>query len=90
MPLSGFGRGVLAESHMGRPTKIEGNPEHPASLGSSDVFMQASILDFYDPDRSHVLSNAGMISTWNGFFCRAQRRARNPAPHPGCGVKDFD
>src|SRR5437762_6234588 len=68
MPLGGFGRGVLVESHMGRPTKIEGNPLHPASLGAADVFMQASILDLYDPDRSQVLTNAGRISTWNGFF----------------------
>src|SRR5574339_868515 len=61
IPLAGVARPVLVESHLGRPTKIEGNPEHPASIGSSDAFMQASILGFYDPDRSRVLSNAGMI-----------------------------
>src|SRR6266404_7738913 len=87
MPLSGFGRGVLAESHMGRPTKIEGNPEHPASLGSSDAFMQASILDFYDPDRSHVLSHAGMISTWNGFFSALNAELETQRLTQGAGLR---
>ena len=78
MPLAGFGRGVLVENHMGRPTKIEGNPAHPASLGATDVFMQASILDMYDPDRAGVLSHAGRIATWNSFFAslNAQMEAR--------------
>ena len=44
MPLAGVGAGLLVESHMGRPTKIEGNPEHPGSLGGSDVFSQAATL----------------------------------------------
>src|SRR5262249_58164882 len=52
MALSGYATGLLVESHMGRPTKIEGNLLHPASLGATDAFSQASIYDLYDPARS--------------------------------------
>lgn len=68
MPLSGIATGVLVESHMGRPTKIEGNPDHPASLGAADAFAQASILMLYDPDRPQVVTHQGQISTWSAFL----------------------
>jgi Fe-S-cluster-containing dehydrogenase component/anaerobic selenocysteine-containing dehydrogenase len=66
LTFSGFATGVLVESHMGRPTKIEGNPEHPASLGATDRFGQAAILEMYDPDRSTAVMQLGEISTWSG------------------------
>jgi MoCo/4Fe-4S cofactor protein with predicted Tat translocation signal len=87
MPLAGFGRGILAESHMGRPTKIEGNPEHPASLGASDVFMQASVLDLYDPDRAEVLNQGGMISTWSAFFPAMNAELETQRLNQGAGLR---
>ncbi len=66
--VDGAAVGLLAESHMGRPTKLDGNPQHPASLGASHPTVQAAILDLYDPDRSQTVKNAGRISTWGGFI----------------------
>ena len=68
MTLGGYATGVLVETHEGRPTKIEGNPGHPASLGASDVFMQASLLGLYDPDRSQTVTYLGEIRTWSAFL----------------------
>src|SRR4029079_14663511 len=64
IPFSGVANPVLVESHMGRPTKIEGNPDPPASLGATDTFTQAAVLGLYDPDRAKTLTSRGEISTW--------------------------
>jgi molybdopterin-containing oxidoreductase family iron-sulfur binding subunit len=65
MTLGGTAVGLLVESHLGRPIKIEGNPDHPASLGATDLFHQASILTLYDPDRSQTVTLLGKTSTWD-------------------------
>jgi len=65
--LHGVATGILAESHVGRPTKIEGNPEHPGSLGACDVFSQAAVLQLYDPDRAQALTFEGEIRSWGDF-----------------------
>ncbi len=72
----GFATGVLAESHTGRPTKVEGNSEHPAGTGATDLFAQASILELYDPDRSQVVRELGRIRTFDAFFQETQKAMR--------------
>ncbi len=61
LPLAGYGRGVIVTSVEGRPIKIDGNPRHPASLGSTDVFAEATVLSLYDPDRSQAPYSSGRI-----------------------------
>jgi MoCo/4Fe-4S cofactor protein with predicted Tat translocation signal len=82
--LNGVANGVLVESHEGRPTKIEGNPEHPATLGACDAYSQAAVLQLYDPDRSQALAYNGEIRSWGAFTgalrdALAQQKAKNGA-----------
>ncbi len=67
MTLGGFATGLLVESHEGHPTKIEGNPRHPSSLGATNIFHQAALLDLYNPDRAQAVSHRRQPTTWDAF-----------------------
>jgi len=87
MQHDGFATGLLVESHEGHPTKIEGNPEHPASLGATSIFDQAAILDLYDPDRSQAVLHAGDISTWGAFLSAIDSALEPQKSRQGAGVR---
>jgi MoCo/4Fe-4S cofactor protein with predicted Tat translocation signal len=67
MPFPGGARPVLVTSHQGRPTKIEGNPDHPGGQPGADAYMQAAVLELYDPDRSQVITQLGQVRPWSVF-----------------------
>jgi molybdopterin-containing oxidoreductase family iron-sulfur binding subunit len=68
----GYALGALVESHMGRPTKVEGNSLHPASLGASDALMQAEVLTMYDPDRSSSVLAGGAPGNYDALLATLQ------------------
>ena len=85
--LGGYAQPALVESHMGRPTKMEGNPDHPASLGGSDVFSQASLLDMYDPDRSQTPVYLGETRSWKNFVEQVRTRMAGQRAMGGEGLR---
>ena len=87
MPLSGYATGLLVESHMGRPTKVEGNPKHPASLGATDAFAQASILTLYDPDRSQTIKKAGQVGGWTALLADLNLALDSQGAGQGTGIR---
>ncbi len=87
MPMGGAATGLLVESHEGRPTKIEGNPLHPGSVGSADVFAQAAILGLYDPDRSQTITRLGEIKPWADFLGTMRAAMTAQQPLAGAGLR---
>src|SRR5436190_17318743 len=67
--LGGIATPLLVRSNEGRPTKVEGNPDHPSNPGATatDIFAQASILTLYDPDRSQTPLYRGDTRPWSAF-----------------------
>jgi molybdopterin-containing oxidoreductase family iron-sulfur binding subunit len=87
MSIGGYATGLLAKSYEGRPIKLEGNPEHPGSLGSTSVFAQASLLDMYDPDRSQEISYRGNPKSWQNFSGALRSAIEENRADGGAGIR---
>ena len=86
MPFRRSAYGLIAESHEGRPTKVEGNPAHPSTLGASSARIQASVLGLYDPDRSQSVTLKGGKKTWTDFVTAWGELAKAHAADGGAGL----
>ncbi len=78
--------GLLVEAHEGRPTKIEGNPKHPSTLGASDTWAQAEVLKLYDPDRARTPLKGGQATTWEAWDAVAKELAAQLSASGGKGL----
>jgi molybdopterin-containing oxidoreductase family iron-sulfur binding subunit len=86
MPFRRSAYGLIVESHEGRPTKIEGNPAHPSTLGASSVRVQASVLGLYDPDRSQSITLKGAAKSWNDFVTAWGQLSKTHASDGGASL----
>jgi MoCo/4Fe-4S cofactor protein with predicted Tat translocation signal len=87
MTLGGVAVGLLARSYEGRPVKIEGNPEHPGSLGATHAFAQAALLNMYDPDRSQQILSRGTPSSWQNFVTDLRGMIEENRANGGAGIR---
>ncbi|HEX5454868.1 MAG TPA: TAT-variant-translocated molybdopterin oxidoreductase [Stellaceae bacterium] len=83
----GYAEGVLLAHEMARPIKVEGNPDHPASLGAAGAITQASILSLYNPRRAQTVVGPGQISSWEGFVAALYRRREQLLKKRGEGLR---
>ena len=74
--LDGYATGSVVKHIMGRPVQVDGNPTIPASLGASDVFAQAQLLDFYDPDRAGQIIAGRALPPTGASLSRPSPRER--------------
>ena len=86
MPFRRSAYGLIVESHEGRPTKIEGNPSHPSTLGGSSSLVQASVLGLYDPDRSQSIRLKGARKSWNDFVAAWGQLSKAHAADEGASL----
>jgi molybdopterin-containing oxidoreductase family iron-sulfur binding subunit len=87
MDRRGEALGLLVESHEGRPTKIEGNPDHPSSRGSTDLLAQASVLDLYDPDRSRTPVSGSANKSWSDLDAALAAALAGQQASQGAGLR---
>src|SRR4051812_29654798 len=87
LPFAGVAAPVLVESHEGHPTKVEGNPQHPASLGGTDTFTQAAILTLYDPDRAKTVLYRGDVRGWGEFLTALKNVLADQKGKGGAGIR---
>ncbi|HEX3821332.1 MAG TPA: TAT-variant-translocated molybdopterin oxidoreductase, partial [Candidatus Sulfotelmatobacter sp.] len=85
--LGGYASPILVESHLGRPTKIEGNDLHPASQGGTDIFTQATILGLYDPDRSQSVVSMGDQRSFPAFLSAIRGPLSAEKALQGAGIR---
>jgi MoCo/4Fe-4S cofactor protein with predicted Tat translocation signal len=85
--LDGFGSGLLVDSHAGRPTKVEGNPDHPDTLGATRVLDQALPFGLYDPQRARQLRRRGHPLAWRSLLASIAERSAAMAGDGGAKLR---
>ncbi len=84
--MGGYAIGLTVKTNEGRPIKLDGNPNHPSSMGACDARTQARILDMYDPDRLRMVQRNDGPSSWNAFLSAIRERLEAATETGGAGV----